>query len=189
LNAVQAPYPATGVDCVTVLDAGRAQGLKEAGMAFAIRYLGSITAAELATILQAGLLVGLVTYADQWDGPTTVARLRALGIPAGVTVWLDVESTTTRGDILVEEINEWAGILVAAGYQPGMYVGANTPLTAQDIYGLAVVRYWRSMSLVPEPQCGYCLQQCPTTTLAGTEVDVDYTRPDYAGRLPSFVGA
>lgn len=186
MKATQAPFPSFGVDCVTVLDPVSAYALKRAGAAFAVRYLGSVTNAELTSILGAGLLVALVTYADQWDPARAVADLSALGVPAGVTVWLDVESVPQDP---TQEVNAWADAVQAGGWQPGLYVGSNTGLTAQQLYGLRVVRYWRSMSDVPTPKCGYCMQQLfPTTVVAGVPVDVDVVQQDWEGRVATFIG-
>src|SRR5271168_747390 len=107
MNTVPAPFPALGYDCITVMDAVRAASLKAAGMSFCIRYLGSITAAELSIILDAGLLVSLVTYADQWSPSETVAELTALGIPPGATIWLDVESVKEDAPTVTGAINAW----------------------------------------------------------------------------------
>lgn len=191
MRAVPAPFPALGADCVSTLTAESAQGLYDAGIRFAMRYLGGLTSAELQAILSAGLLVGLVTYADVFDGPRAVAELRELAIPAGVVVWLDIEGIgpDTSADRVTASVNAWAAAVSSAGYVPGLYVGANACLTSPQLYALDVVRYWRSASLVPEPACGYCLTQLsPTITLAGISIDVDVVGHDYRGRAPTFVG-
>ena len=188
--AAPAPFPALGVDCVTVLTADSATALRSQGIRFACRYLGSLTPVELTDILAAGMMVSPVTYADQFDGAASVAELRALGIPLGVTVWLDVEGVGTMVPaIVIAKINTWAYAVSSAGYQPGLYVGANGVLSAAELYALNVVRYWRSMSLVPEPACGFCMTQLqPTTMIDGVSVDVDVVGHDYRGRLPTMVG-
>lgn len=185
-----APFPALGYDCVTAMDAGRAQALKAAGMSFCVRYLGSITATEMQVILDAGLLLSLVTYADQWSPSATVSELTALGVPSGVTIWLDVESVKEDAATVTNAINAWADAVSAGGWQPGLYVGAAQPLSAEELYQLRVVRYWKSMSQVVELQCGWSMVQLyKTTTIAGTEVDVDVVSYDYQGRLPTFIKA
>lgn len=188
--AVQAPFPALGVDCVTTLSADHASALRAAGLRFACRYLGSLSAPELSDILAAGMMACPVTYADRFDGAASVADLEELHVPTGVTVWLDVEGVSNVApNELIEQINAWANVIAGAGYQPGLYVGANGVLSAAELYSLQVVRYWRSMSLVPEPACGYCLTQLqPTIVLAGVSVDVDVIGHDYRGRLPTMIG-
>ena len=185
MRAVQAPFPGLGVDCVTVITAGSAAALAAAGILFCVRYLGSLSPDELETILASGMCVSPVTYADRFDPGETLAELSALGVPQGVTVWLDVESIATDP---TDRINAWADALTAAGYQPGLYVGANigppdTPLLAEALYKLRVVRYYRGMSNVPTPRCGFCLVQLyPTTNVGGVPVDIDVTQHDWEGR-------
>ena len=192
MRAVQAPFPATGVDCISTISAASAAALAAANVSFVARYLGSITSDELETILASGMLVSLVTYADKWDPAQTLAELSALDIPKTVTIWLDVEGCK---DDPTDAINIWADALTAAGYQPGLYVGANigppdNPLLAEALYKLRVVRYWASMSNVPTPQCGWCLRQLyPTTKIAGVPVDVDVTQCDWEGRTCTMVSA
>jgi hypothetical protein len=189
LAVQKAVVGARGIDTVTTLTSESAAALKAYGFSFAIRYLGSIGAFEVAAITGAGLLLSFVTYADKWDGAATVAELEALGIPAGATIWLDVESVNEPATMVIGKINAWANAVSSAGYQPGLYVGAAQPLTAAELYALGVVRYWHSMSSVPTPSCGFCqLQLYPTVQVAGVSVDIDVIQQDYEGRLPMLVG-
>lgn len=190
---------ARGVDAVTLIStAAQAQGLKNSGIDFVIQYLGSVTAAGVDTILGAGLAFMPVTYADKFDGPKTVAELKALAFPAGCTVWLDVEGVgSTAPTTLKQQINDWATAVQTAGYQPGMYVGAGVPLTSIELYQLKVVRYWHSLSKIvdrngqlAEPACGFCMYQLyPSITWAGVWVDVNFVQQDFQGRLPTWVRA
>jgi hypothetical protein len=191
MRAVQAPFPATGVDCVTPITAQSAAALSAADILFCARYLGSLTSDELETILAAGLCVSPVTFADKFDPAQTLAELAALGVPHGVTIWLDVE--TVKEDP-TGAINAWADALTEAGYQPGLYVGANigppdNPLLAEALYKLRVVRYWSSMSRTPTPQCGWVMRQLyPTTSVGGVAVDIDVTQHDWEGRSCTMIG-
>lgn len=204
MKTVPAPFPALGFDTVMALDAAHAAGLKAAGMSFAIRYLGSITAPELQVILDAGLLFMPVTFSRGagWaptsgmglaDGERDVAQLQALNVPKGCTVWVDLEGVDpTAGFQAVSDwINTRAAILRRAGYDAGLYVGAGDVLNSAELYGLMNIdRYWRSLSQVPEPSCGFSLLQLPhTITLAGVEIDVDCVQYDFQGRLPTMVGS
>ena len=191
MQALQAPFPALGVDTITILDAVRCQGLRAAGYAFVVRYLGSLTAPELDTILQSGLLVSVVTYADVWDPERTVAELRALGVPPGCTIWLDLEGigADVPAQHVIDSVNAWADAVIAAKWEAGLYVGAGCGLAAAQLYSLHVTRYWRSQSMVPEPACGFVMTQFqPSITVAGTLVDVDVSHEDYRGRRATFVG-
>jgi GH25 family lysozyme M1 (1,4-beta-N-acetylmuramidase) len=140
-----------------------------------------------------------VTYADKFDGPTTVSQLETLGLPQGCTVWLDVEglSVDLSAQQVINQINAWADEVSAAGYQPGIYVGSNALLTSLELYQLHVVRYWHSMSAIvdrngqlAQPGCGWCqFQLFDTTIIAGVSVDVNFIQKDWQGRVPSWVVA
>jgi len=185
---------ARGCDSVQFSQGGgvhEAQALADLGLDYFCGYLGSITPARLQAILAAGMAFMPVTYAEQFDGVRTVAQCEALGLPAGVTVWLDLEgSDLTDAYATAAKINLWARAVTAAGYQPGLYVGAPQPFTAAQLYALGVVRYWRSPAAIPEPQCGYCaIQLWPSVTWAGLLIDIDVVQQDRQGRLPTWAVA
>lgn len=188
MQAVVAPYPSWGIDCVSKLGVATAAGVRASGASFVMRYLGSLDPDELAIILAAGLLCGVVTYADQWDPEAVVAALEGLSVPAGVCVGIDVESVAESAAIVAERIDACANAVAGSSRIPGLYVGSNQPLDGPGLYARTTVRYWRSMSFVPEPRCGYCLEQAPTTTIAGLRCDVNYVRPDYEGRMWTLIG-
>src|SRR5262249_25894196 len=127
---------ARGTDSVSSISAASAANLKSKGIDFCVRYLGSVTAAEMTAITGAGLGFMPVTYgnvndADWASGPVTVSRCQALGLPPGVTVWLDLEGQAAWRmfpDVLEKRINDWADAVKAAGWMPGLYVGAPQPL-------------------------------------------------------------
>jgi hypothetical protein len=198
-----APFPALGFDTIVTLDAVHAAALKDQGFKFALRYLGSVTAAELAIILDAGLCFMPVTYSRGagWaptaamgtsDGEEDVQHLKALGILTGCTVWIDLEGVnqTTPASVVSAWVNARATVLKAAGFDVGLYVGSDDILNNVQLYALPTIdRYWRSMSNVPTPQCGFCLLQLyPTVTVANVEIDVDCIQQDWQGRLPYVVG-
>jgi hypothetical protein len=191
MKAETAYVGARGIDCVTTLTPGTAVAFKTTGIDFSMRYLGTVTPGELQGILDAGLAFMPVTYADRFDGPLSVSFVKALGLPVGVTVWLDVEGIGDKlsPDEVITKINAWAHAIKAASYEPGIYVGDSVPLTSQQLFDLAVVRYWRSMSMVPEPRCGFCQTQFhPTQNWRGVGVPVDLNMigADYFGRLPTW---
>ncbi len=183
-------------------DPAHAKALRAEGVEFVISYLGALTSAMLDNILAAGLAFMPCTYADDFDPAKTVARLQALGVPHGATVWLDVESVTgLTPEQLIIKINAWAdGVRRngADGWDPGIYVGAGTPLTADQLAALRVDRYWRSCSFVPEPcftnpfrPIGFCMTQIvpPNQMCAGVLVDYDFVHRDYHLRGPTWVVA
>jgi len=189
---------ARGTDSVTALSQDTAQALKSTGIDFAVRYLGSVTSSEVAQILNAGLAFMPVTYADRFDGSATVSEAQALELPANATIWLDAESVKDDPPTLRSKINLWARDVAAARFMPGLYVGAGVGLTSIELYALAVVRYWRSMSRIvdrngqlAEPACGFCLEQLfDTVTWAGLlRADINFARKDWRGRVANWVVA
>lgn len=206
-KAVQARFPALGVDTVAKIDASHAAALYGAGMRFAMRYLGSITAQEIAGLTGAGLMVSFICYPPQHSGwaPTAsdglargkaaVVQAKALALPAGVTIWIDLEGCRGPASATTAWCEAFAAELVAAGYQAGLYVGAAPGgLNSAELYALKkVTRYWHSCSRsIPEPaNRGYCLEQLykPNQTIAGVVVDVNCVRHDFLGCLPTFLSA
>jgi hypothetical protein len=198
MRAATATVGARVVDCVTLLTNGVATAMSDSGVDGAFQYLGSVTPTSLAGLMVAGLAFMPVTYADRFDGASTVAELRVLSIPRGVTVWLDVEGVTGVSSVsLIQQINDWAQAVLAAGWEPGLYVGAGSVLTSAELYQLKVVRYWHGMSRVvdrngevAEPMCGWCCHQLfDTQQLAGVPVDYNFVQKDWSGRLPTWAVA
>ena len=201
MKAQRASFPAFGVDTVLQLSANNAKALVGHGFSFVVRYLGGMTPEELATLLKAGLAVMPVTYSrragwtpsavlGQQDGDKAVAELHRLGFMTGVTVWLDLEGCAGPADATTAWVNAWAAKVASAGFQPGLYVGAQSGLTEEGLWKLSVVRYWRSCSRVPEPaNCGFCQTQLypPNVTVGGVKVDVDVIHEDWKGRLPTWL--
>ena len=91
---------ALGVDTVQRLTPVTASALRREGMAFVVRYLGSLSAEELACIMSAGLACMPVTYAKAYSGMSAISELRKLAIPEGVTVWLDLEGETDPAPVI-----------------------------------------------------------------------------------------
>lgn len=185
---------AFGIDTLATLTSSQALALRAFRVSFRVGYIDHVTPAELAAQLDAGIAFSPVTYALEFNPAHTLARLAALGIPKGATVWLDVERVSAPLDKarLVSSINTWARALVAEGYEPGLYVGAGCPLSSAELYALAVVRYWCSASNVPGVDVrGYCMRQLRPleVVVAGVVVDVDVVEPDFKGGVPTFVVA
>ena len=187
---------AVGVDTLATLTPLSIEPLVAARVMFRAGYIDHVTPAELAAQLSLGIAFSPVTYALETDGAHTVARLAALGIPKGVTVWLDVERVSAPLDkaTLTASINAWARAVTLAGYEPGLYVGAGCPLSSAELYALLVVRYWRSASDVPNVAVrGYCMTQLRPLQVyvagASVFVDVDVVEPDFKGDVPTFVTA
>ncbi len=199
---------ARGVDSLPYSQGGtaaQAKAMRAAGVEFFVGYLGCITKARVQFLLDEGIAFMPVTFAGEYfDGAADeLAQLTALGLPRGCTVWLDLEgmkSYQTPAQELIAKINAWADAVAAAGFEPGLYVGSPQPLTADELYRLRVVRYWKAPSRVIDrngqtsdgPSCGFCMYQAwPSVVWRGTGVfvDVNFIQQDFRERLPSWVVA
>lgn len=174
-----------GVDTLRTETPADFAKLKAARVMWRAAYIEKITAQELADQLAAGIAFMPVTYALDFNAGSHVARLEALGIPKGVTVWLDVEGSNLDALDIITKINTWAAYINAAGYEAGLYIGAGMPLTDAQLYALPLVkRYWHSVSRVPDPRVrGCCVRQLRPNDVypTGIDVDVDVSEPDYEG--------
>lgn len=205
---------ARGIDSVQFSNSGtmvQAAVIRASGVEFVVGYLGSVTPARLAIVLTAGLAFMPVTYAGEFfdGGADEVAQLQALGLPAGCTVWLDLEGDKSAhwpADDLIAKINAWANAIKAAGYEPGLYVGSPQPLTGEELGKLQVQRYWKAPSRVqdrfgafhdtpslgPSKPIGFCMWQMWPQGVwhsSGVNVDVNIIGQDYRGRVPAWVRA
>jgi hypothetical protein len=207
-----APDGVQGFDANTKLTAATAAGLKNAGFVFAIRYLmrkstptpGDLDAAEAALILEAGLGLMAVQHvaSEGWEptvakgksyGENALAHARAVGFPAGVNIWLDLEGVnhSTSAETVIQYCNAWFDEVAAGGYVPGIYVGANAILSGDQLYWrLRTKHYWKSGSTVPDiPQRGYCMVQriVANDAVAGVRIDRNVTRTDSFGNAAQWL--
>ena len=198
-----------GFDCDTVLTSNTAQAFITAGFKFAIRYLslaslpqlGDLNATEVYIILQSGLAlmaVQHVAYAG-WlpsvglghqNGSNAASCAFASGLPAGITIWLDLEgvNSSARAADVIAYCNAWCAAVSTSGYMPGLYVGANSILTGDQLYwDLTVTEYWQSGSTVPAVTTrGYCMVQTINNSLQidGVAYDKDVIQTDALGGTP-----
>jgi hypothetical protein len=197
MKVVDAPLFALGVD--SVQDPSD-KLLANSRFSVVTGYQGSVTPAKLARILAAGKLFSPVTYGgwrpNTLDPAHTIASLHALSIPAQVTVWLDLEAQPGPSSDIIAAVNRWGGSVKAAGYIPGLYVGAGQQLTTQELQALAVYRYWQGCSRlqdrngnIAEPTSGFCGRQLYPNdqVIDGTDVDVDVYHQDFRGRVATVV--
>lgn len=199
---------ALGFDCITVITPASAKALADWGMKFATRYLGSLTSKEVDIILAAGMAVMPVTFGMKHGTPLngtlgktygagSVKHANNAGIAKGTTVWLDLEDCTGTPDEIKAFVNAWSYEVKADDFMPGLYVGFEAKLSSQELYSLAVVRYWQSLSKetdvrgnIAEPNCGWTMIQLyKSKVIAGVNVDVDVIQYDYKDRLPSWTTA
>lgn len=175
MRVEQAFSGARGVDSLPFSMGGtqrQAVTLATTGMEFFVGYLGAMNPTRLALVLNTGMAFMPVTFAGEYlDGAKDeIAQLKALAIPAGCTVWLDLEGIgawNTPAAQLIALIEAWAKDIVAAGYVAGLYVGAPQPLTGKQLYALkGITRYWLGIGrcvgkdgLDAYPDCGWCMRQ------------------------------
>jgi hypothetical protein len=209
-----APEGAIGFDTDSVLTADSSQNFVGAGFSFAIRYLslglieyeGDLSSGEAERILQSGLALMAVQHVRDagWipsrglgreDGQNAAANARAVGLPPGVNIWLDLEGVRfdTPSSDVIEHCNAWFAAVAAAGYVPGLYVGANAVLSSDQVYyDLDVKHYWKSGSEVPSvADRGYCMVQAISDryVLDGRRYDRNVIQMDNLGNTPVWLAA
>jgi hypothetical protein len=193
--------------------AAQACALAASGVEGFVGYLGAMNTTRLGYILDAGLSFMPVTFAGEYkDGAADeIAQLRALGIPRGATVWLDLEGINAwnmgkdpvQRRELIRLINTWAYDIKSGGWMPGLYVGAPQPLSGDELFKLGVLRYWLGQGRCIDtngkdayPVCGWCMRQDWHNTgngymwkNTGVLVDTNAVQADHQGRLPTWVVA
>lgn len=204
-NVQAAPAGAQGFDCDSVVSLSTAQAFRNEGYVFCVRYLslatsqgsGDLSPAEASNILQAGLALMAVQHvaSEDWvpsaalgttNGSNAANNAKSVGFPPGVNVWLDLEGVAsgTSAQTVIDYCNNWYAQVVAAGYVPGIYVGANCILTGSQLYNdLQFQHYWQSLSTVPAiPTRGYqMVQSLVSQPVNGIGIDHDVTQSDQLG--------
>lgn len=194
-----------GFDTNTVLTAAQAAAFKADGYAFCFRYLsrnhgqgsGDLSNNEAQIILNAGLALGAVQHvlSEGWTptkdlgntyGTNAAANAASIGLPQGMNLWLDLEGVATGipDQQIIDYCNAWYDAVYAAGYIPGIYVGANCGLSGSQLYSyLKFQHYWKSLSTVPDiPNRGYqMVQGYVSQPVNGVGIDSDVTQNDTQG--------
>jgi len=192
-----------GFDSDTTMSFAVAQQCFSLGYKFCVRYLslgqessGDLSTQEAVDILNSGLALMPVQHVrkagwppsqslGQQDGQNAAANAQDVGFPAGVNVWCDLEGvgSPARDEDVIAYCEAWYETVAAAGYVPGLYVGAGALLTGQQLYGLSFQHYWRSGSDVPDiPARSYQLFQLfPSVSVGGVGVDLDVATNDKLG--------
>ncbi len=203
--AKPAAIGASVVDSLPFSQAGtaaQAKALKASGVDAVAGYIGLFTKERLAAVLASGMAFLPVTLAGEYDDGAgdEIVQLKALSIPSGTTVFLDLEGLAAfKSDpvVLAGKINVWAQAILAAGYIPGLYVGVPQPFTSAELWALKVQRYWRGQGSIrdrndalAEPTGGWCMTQVyPSYTRGGVWVDSNMVGQDYRMRVPTWVVA
>ena len=84
---------------------------------------------------------------------------------------------------MIDYCEAWYEAVSAAGYIPGLYVGAEGLLNGRQLYDLSFQHYWRSQSQVPDiPHRGYLVIQFgPSVQINGVWIDLDVALNDNQG--------
>jgi hypothetical protein len=193
------------VDSLPFSQAGtpaQALGLLDRKVRCLVGYLGAINKDRIKFLHDCGIGYMPVTFAGEYkDGPADeLAQLKALCIPEGTTVWLDLEGKVawdTEPTSLIKMLEAWSKPIVAAGYIAGLYCGVPQPLTSSELWKLSgFTRYWKGQGRqvdrngrLAEPEgCGWCMYQMfPSITMGGLLVDANMVGQDYRGRVPTMV--
>lgn len=167
-----------------------------------LRYWESLTEKEVQDTLAAGLGLGIVGYsrAPGWhatpgdgtrDAAAQLGRCFELRLPIeGLYQWCDLEGCASPAALCSRYATEFGDFVSSQKGIGGLYVGADQPLTAEELYALQSIHgYWRSQSArIPEPRCGWMmLQLYPSTPAAGVNVDFDVAQTDYRGRQATWI--
>jgi hypothetical protein len=198
-----------GFDCNTPLNGAQAATFKAQGMEFVVRYVprtpalipGNLTAAEIEIILSAGMALMAVQHVspDNWMPTAAIglqygqyagAYAKAIGLAAGVNIFLDLEmvSTTATAAATIAYCHAWFNEVQAAGYVPGLYVGWQTGLSSQQLHDLPFLHYWRGYNAdIAVAERGYQILQHPQLTMSGVEYDPNTIQADALGGLPVWL--
>lgn len=189
-------------DCLARVTPETAASLAQAGYRGAARYIDGPTPLipeERDALWAAGLGILPLTVAITQVQLTHIlgleradhdlATLAALGVPPGVHVVLDLESTAGLGEEVASYVDGRTSTWEQAGrFVPMLYVGAGQPLQAGALYALPSVHaYWRGGSVgIPEPIVSFCLWQIPPLdqVVSGQRIDHNASGRDNRGRAP-----
>ena len=163
---------------------------------FVVRYVENLTVPEIENILerQLGLMTVGVAPNDSMhapsaiygsrDGLRAVTKLRALGIPKGVTHSLDVEGEVGATKEQVVLYSNAAFDVLATWPEPAQYDGWSDPLSAAELYeDLKTTRYWASSPKTRAPAVrGWGLvQEVENVKIGGYAIDVNRHHIDLIG--------
>ena len=203
------PDGTVGVDLTIPLNPISAKQYLNKGYGFVVRYVGrgdgskhfiDLTEEEGQAIVDAGLGLSVVQHplAEGWSptgalgqnfGAAAANLAGAAGLPTGITLWLDLEgvAASTQAQDVIDYCNEWYDEVSSVGFAPGIYIGSNPGLSADQLYwDLPMKSYWRGGSNVESgvpadiPHRGYQLKQRIAGSTA-SKFDSDVTCADNFG--------
>lgn len=202
----KAPVGAVVIDSLQFSQSGtqaQATALRASGVDAVAVYLGAINSARVGFLHNVGLGVIPVTFGGEYnDGSSDeIAQLKALGMPIGIHVFLDMEGLAAfHADprVIIQKVKDWAVPLKAAGWIPALYAGVPQPLTSDELWHLPVEAYWkgqgrqvdRNGALAEPTGCGWCMTQMfPSVQRGGVLVDCNMVGSDFKGRTPIWAAS
>jgi hypothetical protein len=210
MKAVAAPVGSKFADCYAgPTSAAQAKALvTEDGVDVILRY-EDMGADELAWLLDAGLLVGLVITSPppgyqpsaslgQSKYQAAVEHFVGLDVPETISMIADFETMGGESTDRIAYANAAAAVIASARFDPAGYIGSGVGLTSAELFALAVNRYLKSLSRVTdttgalaEPACGWVgYQQYPGNqrSKSGVLVDFGILGTDYEERSLIVIG-
>lgn len=202
-----------GFDVNVPVDPVSARAFRASGYVFALRYVrrdprshNDLSVMEVGVLHGAGLAVGIVQHfgpKEGWTPSDDLGKLYGqnaasacieLGVPPGTTVWLDLESVNPAIDdeTIIRYCNRWHDAVAAAEFDPGIYVGYGSRLSADQLYRrLKFSKYFGAYNLNADEEPavrGLCMRQHEGHAPPGVSlmIDVDTVNVDRLGGLPVF---
>lgn len=200
-----------GADIDSVVSLQQAIDLKQSGIDFLLRYAPrqldnyryNATNVEMLRILQAGIAFGIVQHVsrDNWEPTAELGKaygeyaanycLKTVQLSFGVNVWLDLEMVKPGTPIsdVINYATQWYNAVNEAGYVPGVYVGYQPILSAEELYkNLPFAHYWKAFNYDDGVATrGFQMIQHPQQTMNGLTFDPNTVQSDALGGLPIFL--
>ncbi|WP_440521846.1 glycoside hydrolase domain-containing protein [Sphingomonas sp.] len=210
---------AMGFDTAVPLTNAQIASFVAQGYSFCVRYVSrtdasrqanhdngtaDLSAAEAKLIVDGGLALMVVQHVARhgWVpsgdlgtsyGGNAAAYCRAAALPSGITTWLDLEDLPQDVDheAVVAYCNAWFDQVAGAGYEPGIYIGFNVRLSADDLFfRLKTRHYWRAAgNITPVSHRGYQMFQHVIKPDGKHELDQNVIKADAMGGLPHWIVA
>jgi len=221
LQGAVTPAPAglVGFDYDSGLNSAEAKHFAALGFRFCLRYLSldddnraynqqqgtpDLSIEESQCILDSGMALMAVQHVAEpgWSptpelgtayGGNAALYAAAAGLPPSVNVWLDLEGIAqgTASDNIIGYCNNWFAALAAGGYEPGIYVGFDVFLTADQLYfNLRTKNYWRAAGDIPDiSHRGYQMKQLTDNPGSANPFDYNVTVNDAFGDTVIWLAA
>lgn len=193
-----------GFDTDGIVTSAKARDFFARGFRYCIRYVSRVakqgpvdfSAGEALDLLDAGFALMPVQHVRDigWapslelgasDGVHAAYHAFVIGFPPGVCIWCDLEGVLEGTPALqvINYCNAWYDAVIAAGYVPGLYVGADAILDGEALrFRLKFAHYWKSLSNVPEVVGrGYQMVQGEEQKVNDISIESDRTQADLLG--------